>query len=92
MMKVVVGAGSCGIAAGAQKVYDALKVQNGDRAFFLTVTGCNGMCFLEPIVDIYDEQNKLTRLVKVTAADAERIANAVKSGDLQSVSDLVISD
>ena len=91
-MKVVVGAGSCGIAAGAQKVYDALKVQNGDRAFSLTVTGCNGMCFLEPIVDIYDEQNKLTRLVKVTAADAERIANAVKSGDLQSVSDLVISD
>ena len=92
MMKVVVGAGSCGIAAGAQKLYDALKVQNGDRAFSLTVTGCNGMCFLEPIVDIYDEQNKLTRLVKVTAADAERIANAVKSGDLQSVSDLVISD
>ena len=92
MMKVVVGAGSCGIAAGAQKVYDALKVQNGDRAFSLTITGCNGMCFLEPIVDIYDEQNKLTRLVKVTAADAERIANAVKSGDLQSVSDLVISD
>ena len=92
MMKVVVGAGSCGIAAGAQKVYDALKVQNGDRAFSLNVTGCNGMCFLEPIVDIYDEQNKLTRLVKVTAADAERIANAVKSGDLQRVSDLVISD
>lgn len=92
MMKVVVGAGSCGIAAGAQKVYDALKVQNGDKVFTLTVTGCNGMCFLEPIVDIYDEQNKLTRLVKVTAADAERIANAVKSGDLQSVSDLVISD
>lgn len=92
MMKVVVGAGSCGIAAGAQKVYDALKVQNGDKAFSLTVTGCNGMCFLEPIVDIYDEQNNLTRLVKVTAEDAERIANAVKSGDLQSVSDLVISD
>lgn len=92
MMKVVVGAGSCGIAAGAQKVYDALEVQNGDKAFSLTVTGCNGMCFLEPIVDIYDEQNNLTRLVKVTAADGERIANAVKSGNLQSVSDLVISD
>ncbi len=92
MKKVVVGAGSCGIAAGAQKVYNALKVQNGDKAFTLTVTGCNGMCFLEPIVDIYDEENNLTRLVKVTAEDAERIANAVKSGDLQSVSDLVISD
>ncbi|MGN0520330.1 MAG: NADH-ubiquinone oxidoreductase-F iron-sulfur binding region domain-containing protein [Candidatus Fimenecus sp.] len=92
MRKVVVGAGSCGIAAGAQKVYDALEVQNGDKAFTLTVTGCNGMCFLEPIVDIYDEQNNLTRLVKVTAEDAERIANAIKSGDLQSVSDLVITE
>ncbi|MGN0563083.1 MAG: NADH-ubiquinone oxidoreductase-F iron-sulfur binding region domain-containing protein [Candidatus Fimenecus sp.] len=91
-MKVVVGAGSCGIAAGAQKVYDALEMQNGDKAFSLTVTGCNGMCFLEPIVDIYDAQNNLTRLVKVTAEDGERIANAVKSGDLQSVSDLVIAE
>lgn len=90
-MKVVVGAGSCGIAAGAQKVYDALEAFNTDGAFTLTVTGCIGMCFLEPIVDIYDGQNKLTRLVKVTAADAERIANAVKTGDFGRVSDLVIT-
>lgn len=90
-MKVVVGAGSCGIAAGAQKVYDALEAFNTDGAFTLTVTGCIGMCFLEPIVDIYDGQNNLTRLVKVTAADAERIANAVKTGDFGRVSDLVIT-
>lgn len=90
-MKVVVGAGSCGIAAGAQKVYDALEAFNTDGAFTLTVTGCIGMCFLEPIVDIYDGQDNLTRLVKVTAADAERIANAVKTGDFGRVSDLVIT-
>lgn len=90
-MKIAVGAGSCGIAAGAQKVYDALERCNGDNAFFLTVTGCIGMCFLEPIVDIYNEENCLTRLVRVTPSDAERIANAVKSGDFRSVSDLVIT-
>lgn len=90
-MKVVVGAGSCGIAAGAQKVYDALEAFNTDGAFTLTVTGCIGMCFLEPIVDIYDGQDNLTRLVKVTAADAERIANAVKTGDFGRISDLVIT-
>ena len=66
MMKVVVGAGSCGIAAGAQKVYDALEALNTENtAFELRITGCNGMCFLEPIVDIYDESGDLTRLVKI---------------------------
>lgn len=90
-MKVVVGAGSCGIAAGAQKVYDALETLNTDGAFALTVTGCIGMCFLEPIVDVYDEEDHLTRLVKVTPSDADRIAGAVKTGDFGGVSDLVIS-
>ena len=42
MMKIVVGAGSCGIAAGAQKVYDALESLLPENAA-LSVTGCNGM-------------------------------------------------
>lgn len=92
MKKIVVGAGSCGIAAGAQKVYDALANYNNDNAYTLTITGCNGMCFLEPIVDIYEENGDLTRLVKVTADDAVTIAEAVKSGDLSSLSGLVISE
>lgn len=93
MMKVVVGAGSCGIAAGAQKVYDALEALNTENtAFELRITGCNGMCFLEPIVDIYDEAENLTRLVKVTAADAEKIASAVESQDLSALDELKISD
>ncbi len=93
MMKVVVGAGSCGIAAGAQKVYDALETLKGAKNDFeLNITGCNGMCFLEPIVDIYDAENTLTRLVKVTAGDAQRIVSAVRANDLSVLSDLVISD
>jgi len=92
MMKIVVGAGSCGIAAGAQKVYDALRNLNGDNTYTLTITGCNGMCFLEPIVDIYDENGALTRLVKVTEGDASAIFEAVQSGDLSALSELVISD
>ncbi len=92
MMKIVVGAGSCGIAAGAQKVYDALEDLNKDNTCTLTITGCNGMCFLEPIVDIYDENGALTRLVKVTEDDAPAIFEAVKSGDVSALSELVISD
>lgn len=93
MMKVVVGAGSCGIAAGAQKVYDALEaLKTAEANFELRITGCNGMCFLEPIVDIYDEAENLTRLVKVSAADAETIASAVSTGDLRVLDGLKISD
>lgn len=89
MKKVVVGAGSCGIAAGAKKVYDALALANAG-SFHLTITGCNGMCFLEPIVDVYAENGTLTRLVKVAESDAPRIAAAVAAGDLSAVADLQI--
>ncbi len=93
MAKIVVGAGSCGIAAGAQKVYDALQTElAGKNDVQLTITGCNGMCFLEPIVDLYDDQNNLTRLVRVKAQDAEAIVKAAVSDDLSAVRDLVISD
>ncbi len=93
MAKIVVGAGSCGIAAGAQKVYDALQTElAGKDGATLSITGCNGMCFLEPIVDLYDDQNNLTRLVRVKAQDAEAIVTAALSGDLSAVQNLVISD
>lgn len=91
MMKIVVGAGSCGIAAGAQKVYDALESLLPENAA-LSVTGCNGMCFAEPIVDLYDENGALTRLTRVGEADAPRIAEAVKNNDLTAIADLKISD
>lgn len=91
MMKIVVGAGSCGIAAGAQKVYDALESLLPENAA-LSVTGCNGMCFAEPIVDLYDENGALTRLTRVGEADAPRIAEAVKNNDLAAIADLKISD
>ncbi len=55
--KVIVGLGSCGIAAGANKVYDklsALKISE-NLDFELGKTSCVGMCFREPLVEIIDE-------------------------------------
>ncbi len=55
--QVIVGLGSCGIAAGASKVYDKLlaikKAENLD--FELKKTSCVGMCYKEPLVEIVDE-------------------------------------
>jgi len=91
MIKIVVGQGSCGIAAGAGKVYKALD-ELCDGRFELGSTGCIGMCFLEPIVDIYDGKALVKRLVHVSQTDAKRIADAAVSGDFQQLEDLIISD
>ncbi len=55
--QVVVGLGSCGIAAGAGNVYDEiLRIKETDNLDFeLKKTSCIGMCFREPLVEIIDE-------------------------------------
>lgn len=90
-MKIVVGEGSCGIAAGAAKVYSAIEKLIGLTGSTLTVTGCIGMCFLEPIVDIYDSGELKKRLVQVRPEDAEKII-AYVNGDENAVNDIEISD
>ena len=49
------------------------------------------MCFLEPIVDIYDGGELKKRLVKVQPEDAEKII-AYVNGDENAVNDIEISD
>ncbi|MCR4924900.1 MAG: NADH-quinone oxidoreductase subunit NuoF [Clostridiales bacterium] len=92
-MKIVVGQGSCGIAAGAGKVYDKLNELLSDKdGVTLTISGCIGMCYLEPIVDIYDDNSNLKRLVRVEADDAQKIADAVLKNDLSILNDIEITD
>ncbi len=90
-MKIVIGEGSCGIAAGAEKVRQALMAQ-GLTAPELTIAGCIGMCYLEPIVDIYNGDGEVKRLVKVGEADAPRISEYVRTGNEELISDLLVGD
>ncbi len=55
--QVIVGLGSCGLAAGAGKVYNAIeKIQKEQHLDFeLKKTSCIGMCFREPLVEVIDE-------------------------------------
>ena len=87
-MRIVIGEGSCGIAAGAQKVRSALEALYSEK---IGSTGCIGMCYLEPIVDIYEGKQLLRRLVRVTEKDAEAIVAAVTSGDLSKVDSITIT-
>ena len=86
-MRIVIGEGSCGIAAGAQKVRSALEALISDE---IGSTGCIGMCYLEPIVDLYEGKQLLRRLVRVSDKDAEAIAEAYKTGDLSKVDAITI--
>lgn len=90
-MKIAVGQGSCGIAAGAMKAYSVLQNSLDLSKHELTVTGCIGMCYLEPIVDVYDNGN-LHRFVKVTEKGAELIANAVNLNNMAIAEEFKISD
>ncbi|MBE6687676.1 MAG: NADH-quinone oxidoreductase subunit NuoF [Ruminococcaceae bacterium] len=92
MKRVVVGQGSCGIAAGAGKVYNAIKKHLDTSKAVLGITGCIGMCYLEPIVDIYEDDTLITRLVKVSESDAADIANAIQTDDFSITEKLKISD
>ncbi|MGN0533881.1 MAG: NADH-ubiquinone oxidoreductase-F iron-sulfur binding region domain-containing protein [Eubacterium sp.] len=90
-MKIVVGEGSCGIAAGAQKVRKALEKENLNGAV-LTIAGCVGMCYLEPIVDIYEDGKEVKRLVRVTEQDAAKIAKYAQTGDEKEIEALLVSN
>ena len=91
-MKIVVGQGSCGIAAGASKLYDALKseAQSVGLDADFSVCGCIGMCHLEPIVEIYADGVRRT-LVKVKCDQAAGIISALKSGRQDELKSLEIS-
>ena len=94
MITVKVGQGSCGISAGAGKVFSSLKnlIEEKNISVNLTVTGCIGMCYLEPIVDIYNDGTLTARLVRVTENDAENIAVYLADGDTSKIENLLLSD
>ncbi len=74
-MKVVIGQGSCGVATGAKKTaaeFERLIAEkNLDVA--VDITGCVGTCYLEPIVDVYEDNGEMTRYVKVQPDKVEKI-------------------
>jgi len=91
--RIVVGQGSCGLAAGAGAVYSALEAKlNADVAASLSIAGCIGICYLEPIVDVYAADGTLYRCVQVKPEHADTIVEAVAKNDYSLLKDLVIKE
>ena len=55
--KIIVGLGSCGIAAGAAKTYHEFEriIQSDELDIDLKKTSCIGMCYREPLVEVIDD-------------------------------------
>ena len=77
MMRVVIGKGSCGIAAGADKIEDIFRTSGID----VSITGCIGMCYNEPVVDVFDDAGTKKTYVNVKADAASEIVKALNGDD-----------
>lgn len=75
-LRIVVGMATCGIAAGARPVMstilEELKKRNINNVN-VTMTGCIGVCRLEPIVEVIDTDGKKVTYVKMTPEKAARV-------------------
>lgn len=92
-MRVVVGQGSCGVATGAKKTAAEFEKLIEDRKLNIpvSVTGCVGTCYLEPIVDIYEDNGDMTRYVRVQPDKVEKIVDEHLAGG-KPVEEQAISD
>ena len=90
--KVVVGMGTCGIAAGAREVMTAILDEIAKRKLqnvHVEQTGCIGMCEKEVLVDVIRPGEDRITYGKVKPADAARIiGDHVVNGKI--VQDLVV--
>jgi len=84
--RIVVGMATCGIAAGARAIINAVTTELAKRDLeHVTVaqTGCIGMCRLEPIMDvIVPGQDKVTYVHLTPEKVAKIISDHVVNGNV----------
>jgi NADP-reducing hydrogenase subunit HndB len=74
--QVIVGMGTCGIAAGARETMKAIlgKIETEDLpGIVVTQTGCIGLCEREPIVQVIVGEGPKVTYGKVNSTVAKRI-------------------
>lgn len=74
-IRVIVGLGTCGIAAGAREVMNTFleEINSKKLDIQVTQTGCIGFCVQEPIVEIHVPGKQKVTYGKITADMAREI-------------------
>ena len=75
--RIVVGMATCGIAAGARPVMNALleeiSAKGLEKEVQVSQTGCIGICQYEPVVEVFEDGKEKVTYVKLDAAKANEI-------------------
>lgn len=81
-IKIAVGMATCGRAAGAIQVYDALQERIAARGLdaLLVSTGCIGYCQREPLVDVRVPGRGRLMWARVTPERARQLVDALADG------------
>lgn len=90
--EIIVGMGTCGIAAGARDILKAIleEVDRRNIDLRVTQTGCIGMCEKEPLIDVKMPGKKRITYGNLSTDDVKKIiAEHVINGNI--VKDLVIA-
>ena len=77
-IQIIVGTGTCGIAAGSKEVLNAfIDAVEAQKLEHVTIrqTGCMGLCYVEPTVEVKVAGMPDTIYGKVDAAVAEKIVS-----------------
>lgn len=76
-IQIIVGMGTCGIAAGAKLTFDAIVGQvekNGlGNRVLIRQTGCMGLCYVEPTVEVAMPGMPRVIYGKIDAGTAEEL-------------------
>ena len=86
-VRVVVGMATCGIAAGARPILNALvegvNKEGLTEKVTVSQTGCIGICQLEPIVEVFEPGKEKVTYVKMTPEKAARVIEEhLKNGNV----------
>jgi len=82
--KLVLGYGTCGIAAGAAAVKEALEreVSAGGYDLELDIAGCMGFCFREPIVEVFYPDGRSVVYGDLTPKKVPQLLQAAAAGEV----------
>ncbi len=76
--KVIVGLGTCGIAAGADKIQTILKEELAEAGVDveLGITSCMGNCHAEPIIEVRDKAGEVYYYGNLNAGKTRKIVKS----------------
>jgi len=83
--KILVGMGTCGLATGADEVFEAVRDEASrlKLGYLVAATGCIGWCGQEPLVDVQLPGQPRITYGRMDARKARELVRGLKQGDLK---------